>query len=303
QSGPIYGSLIVSGESAGCPQLTQEIILYDEIRRIDIANRVLKDSTPLLEIYFAFPFLVVNPNFRFEGSNSVIEPLRDQFPGSNSDYYAVQHWADVSDGKFGVTLSPIESHLLEFGGLWPCYVSKIHHGVTPPGFVEHEFLKLGELTKGYMYSYVIDNNFRTNFQPVQQGDMLFRYAITTHKGDWKEGRPRDFGWAIGNPLIPVCIEGKKEGTLPTSTSFCRVDQPNVLLLTLKQAEDGDGIIVRLIETEGKEVRVTVTLSFLTIAQAHETNLVEENQNLLTFTEHTVEAPVKPFGITTMRLQS
>ena len=67
------------------------------IKRIDLFNRVLKDSTPLLEVYFAFPFKVEEPKFRFEGSNSVIEPFKDQFPGSNTNYYAVQHWANVSN--------------------------------------------------------------------------------------------------------------------------------------------------------------------------------------------------------------
>ena len=315
QIGPIYGSIVVDSSGAGCPQLTQEIILYDNIKRIDFANRVLKDSMPLLEIYFAFPFLLglsenmEHPQFRFEGSNSVIEPLADQFPGSNSDYYTMQHWANVSDGEIGITLSSIEAHLIEFGGLWPGYVSQAHHGVTPPYF-EHEFLKPGELTKGYMYSYVIDSNFCTNFQPVQQGDMLFRYSITTHAGDWKEGKARDFGWSIGNPLIPLCLNGKKDGTLDRtaveddclSRSFCQVDKPNVLLLTLKQAEDGDGIIVRLIETEGSDCTATVTLPFLRISKAYQTNLVEENESILPTQEHTVAVPVKSFGITTIRVQ-
>ena len=300
QDGPVYGSLMVSGSGDGCPQRTQEIVLYDKIKRIDIRNRLLKDSTPAMEIYFAFPFLMENPRFRFEGSNSVIEPLVDQFPGSNSDYYTMQHWADVSDGEMGVTFSSIEAHLVEFGGLWPGYVSQAHHGFTPPYF-EHEFLKPGELTKGHIYSYVIDSNFRTNFQPTQQGDMLFRYSITTHEGEWKEGRPRDFGWAISNPLIPVRIDGKQEGTMPKSMSFCQVDKPNVLLLTLKQAEDEDGIIVRLIETEGEDSSVTLTLPLFTIEKAHQTNLVEENEKILSTREHAVTVPIKAFGITTIRI--
>jgi len=300
QNGPVYGSLVVTGDGAGCPQRTQEIVLYDKIKRIDIRNRLLKDSTPAIEIYFAFPFLMENPRFRFEGSNSVIEPLVDQFPGSNSDYYTMQHWADVSDGEVGVTFSSIEAHLIEFGGLWPGYVSQAHHGFTPPYF-EHEFLKPGDLTKGHIYSYVIDSNFRTNFQPTQQGDMLFRYSITTHGGDWKEGKPRNFGWAISNPLVPVLIDGKQEGTMPKSMSFCQVGRPNVLLLTLKNAEDEDGIIVRLIETEGKDTNVTVTLPFLTIEKAYQTNLAEENERILSAREHAVTVPIKAFGITTIRV--
>jgi len=341
RSGPVYGSLLVRGAGPGCPQLIQEIILYDRIKRIDFANRVLKDSTPLLEIYFAFPFKIENPQFWFEGSNSVIEPLRDQFPGSNSNYYAVQHWADVSDGQLGVTLSAIESHLLEFGGMWPCYVSQAHHGVTPPDF-GRDFVKrpparwrglISPATRGrgqgHMYAFVINSNFRTNFQPVQQDDMLFRYSLVTHKGEWKQGRCRDFGWSAANPLIGVVVDGKRQGTLERTMSFCQVDRPNVFLLTLKRAEDGPRLrgdisprlsagvprpvagakapaeagcpIIRLIETEGQEVTAIVTLPHLTIKKAWRTNLVEENQGELSRTEHSVTVPIKAFGISTIRI--
>ena len=323
QSGPVYGSLVVHGAGPGCPQLTQEIIFYDRIKRIDFANRILKDSTPLLEIYFAFPFRIENPQsrsgmaelFRFEGSNSVIEPLRDQFPGSNSNYYAVQHWADVSDGQSGVTLSAIESHLLEFGGLRPCYVSQAHHGVTPPDF-GRDFVKPEQLTKGHVYAFVINSNFRTNFQPVQQDDVLFQYSVTTHKGGWKQGSCRDFGWSAANPLIGVLVDGKSaKGRLERTMSFCQIDRPNIFLLALKRAEDGPrlrgdklapaeagGLIIRLIETEGQEVTATVTLPHLTIKKAWWTNLVEENQAELTHTEHSVTVPIKAFGISTIRVE-
>jgi len=315
QSGPVYGSLVVHGAGPGCPQLIQEVILYDRIRRIDFANRILKDSTPLLEIYFAFPFKIENPQFRFEGSNSVIEPLRDQFSGSNSNYYAVQHWADVSDGQVGVTLSAVESHLLEFAGLWPCYVSQAHHGVTPPDF-GRAFVKrppapgrglISPATcgrgQGHIYAFVINSNFRTNFQPVQQDDMLFHYSVTTHKGGWKQGRCRDFGWSAANPLVGVVVEGKSaKGGLEKTMSFCRVDVPNVFLLTFKRAEDGNGLIIRLIETEGQEVTAKVALPHLAIKKAWRTNLVEENEGELSCSEHSVTVPIKAFGISTIRIE-
>jgi len=267
----VCASLIVSGHAAGCPQVTQEIAVYDKLKRIDVANRVLRDSTPLLELYFAFPFRIDKPNFRFEGSNSVIEPLEDQFPGSNSNYYTVQHWADVSDGQLGVTLSAVESHLMEFGGLWPNYCSQAHHGFTAPDF-GRPFVTPGEMNKGSMYA------------------------------DWKAGHPRDFGWAVANPLIPVQVNGKHNGPLAATLGFCRVEPANVFVLTLKRAEDGDGTIVRLAETEGKEATATVTLPSVTVQKAWATNLVEENQGELPFTAHQVTAPLRAFGLTTIRFR-
>ena len=299
--GTVYASLLVSTSVTGCPQLTQEIALYDHIKRVDFSNRVLKDSTPCAELYFAFPFACEHPEFHFEGSNSVIQPLRHQFPGSNSNYYSVQHWAEVADDDVGVVLSPLDAHLLEFGGLFPCYVSQAHHGVTPPDF-GRPFATPDDMTRGHIYSFVLDSNFRTNFQPVQQGDILFRYALTTHRSDWRTGLPRDFGWGAANPLISVLREGPGKGELSPSASFCQIDADHVLISALKRDEDGDGLILRLTETAGRAGAVTATLPFIEIDRAWKTNLVEENQSLLAAEPHALTVPIDPFGIVTIRVQ-
>jgi len=301
--GPVFASLILKGDAPGCPQRTQEIILYDSLRRIDFANRLLKDATPLLELYFAFPFAIANPSFRYESSNSVIEPIRDQLPGSNTDSYAMQHWVAVWDASGGITFTSLEAPVMEVGGLWPGYVSQAHHGVTPPGY-GHEFLKdPSQLERGHIYSCAMVSNFRTNFQPVQVADVLFRYSVTSHRGDWREGKACAFGWAASTPLVPVCIHGPREGSLPDSAFFCQIDQSNVLLLTMKGAEDGDGLILRLAETEGRDAEVTVTVPFWEIVQAFATNLVEENEGTLSYDRHSVRVPVRANGLATVRCRS
>jgi len=301
QNGPVCASLTAQSSGAGCPQIIQEVVLYENIKRIDLFNRVLKDSTPQLEVYFAFPFKVDEPKFRFEGTNSVIEPFKDQFPGSNTNYYAVQHWASVSNPNVGITLSAVESHLLEFGGLWPCYVSQAHHGATPAGFGQ-PFVKPEQMTKGHMYAFVLDSNFRTNFQPVQQADILFRYSLTSTKGPQSNSENRNFGWSIHNPLIGAVDDGGRSGRFEDRMSFCRLDQPNVFVTTIKRAEDGQGAIVRLIETDGKETTATLTIPNLVIEKAWQTNLVEENQAQLNCTGNSVIIPVRALGISTLRVQ-
>ena len=61
--------------------------------------------------------------------------------------------------------------------------------------------------------------------------------------------------------------------------------------------------MRLMETEGKNTDVKVTLPFFTITKAYQTNLVEENEKILSIIKkHSIEAFVKAFGITTIRVQ-
>ncbi len=301
QTGSVMASLIVTSKALGCPQVTQEIALYDGVKRVDFNNRVLKDSTPLLELHFAFPFKMDRPKFAFEGSNSVIRPFKDQLPGSNTNYYSVQHWAEVSDGEIGITLTPIDSHLVEFGGIHPFRVSPAHRNVEPRDF-KKGYVSEEEITDGHMYSFALANNFCTNFRPAQQGDLLFRYSITSHAGDWSAGAPRDFGWARANPLMPVMLARETEGDRPVVDSFCKIDKPNVVLTTLKRAEDEDGFILRLVETEGKATDVTVELPFLAIAEAFTTDLVEKNTHPLVSQPHSVTVTLEPMSIRTIRLR-
>jgi alpha-mannosidase len=281
--------------------VTQEITLYNDLKRVDFSARILRDSTPMVEVYFAFPFQVDAPQFRFEAANAVTEPTRDQWPGSNTDYYAVQHWADVFDDEGGIVWTAVDTPMAEFGGLWPGYMSGAHHGVRGPGY-GHPFLRPGELERGHIYSLVSYNNFRTNFINVHPGEFLVRYSFGSHEGDWRDARASQFGWNAANPPLPVWMKGPRPGgSLPTTASFCQVDVSNVLVLTLKAAEDGNGYILRLVETEGKATKAKVTLPHLRLLHAFETNLVEENERMALVDGHTVETTIKPFGLATLRL--
>jgi hypothetical protein len=300
EDGPLYTTVRLKGAASCCPRVTVEITLYHALKRIDLNARVLRDSTPMREVYLAFPFQVARSQFRFEATGSVIEPIRDQWPGSNTDAYAVQHWADVSDGEWGVVWTPVDTPMAEFGGLWPGYVSGAHHGVRSPGY-GHPFLRPGELARGHIYALISYNNFRTNFINVHAGEYLVRYAFRAHEGDWRAGQAHRFGWNVTNPPLAIWMNGPQDGALPVAASFCHVDAPNVALLTFKRAEDGDGYVLRLIEMEGQDTAVTVTMPHLSIGCAFETNLVEGNQRPAACTPHSVRTTIKPFAMRTIRL--
>jgi alpha-mannosidase len=300
KEGSVLGSIIIHGKDEGCPKRVQEITIYDKIKRIDIANRILRDSTPYLEMYFSFPFSMQNPKFRFEATNSIVTPGKDQFPGSNTDYYAIQHWVKISNPNFGITFCSVDSHLVELGGLWPGYVSEAHHCITPPGY-GHDFLKPGELKKPHIYSYVMNHNFGTNFLPTRIGDVVFRYSMFSHSSRLKELESRNFGWGVSTPLIPVFITGKQSGAHSYKEGFFSIEEQNVMILNIKLAEDKDGVIVRLLETEGKETVATLKTLISSISESYITNLVEEKEKPLEIDAGKIRIPIKPFGIVTVKL--
>jgi alpha-mannosidase len=102
-------------------------------------------------------------------------------------------------------------------------------------------------------------------------------------------------------LIAVQVEGKKEGRIEPGSGFCTVEPAHVMLMTVKQAEDGRGLILRLIETEGSAAKAVIQLPQVTISQCSQTNLVEQHDRELPFEPHAVSIDVSPFGIETLRI--
>ncbi len=300
ESGPLYTVVRLSGGASCCPRMTVEIALYHAVKRVDVSLRLLRDSTPMRELYVAFPFQIDAPRFRFEAPGSIIEPIVDQWPGSCTDAYGVGHWVEVANEAWGIAWAPLDTPMAELGGLWPGYVSGAHHGVRGPGY-GHPFLRAGELQDGYIYALLSYNNFRTNFLNVHPGEFAARYAWTSYAKHGAEDRASHFGWNALNPPQPVWMCGPQEGTLPAYASFCAVDAPNVTVLTLKAAEDGNGYILRLQETGGRATVATVRMPYLSLPHAYETNLVEEDARLLPCTAHSVTVELQPFSLYTVRL--
>ena len=82
--------------------------------------------------------------------------------------------------------------------------------------------------------------------------------------------------------------------------FVSCDAPNVIIETIKPAEDGDGIIVRLYECERRRGPVALRAGF-PLRAAWQTNLLEENEEALAVEDNSVRLSVRPFQVITVRL--
>lgn len=204
----------------------------------------------------------------------------------------------IRGSEHSVVWSTRDAPVVCFGGLWPGYVSQAHH-VLPPGDFGAPFRRPEPFELGHLYSHAMSNNFRTNFPPVQVADAIFRYALTSCPGD-PSGLARRFGWAVSNPLESVAVPGGRKGRLPAVGQLCRVDGQAALLLALKKAEDGRGVVVRLLETDGRAGVASLRFAHHTIVYAAETDLVEEDLRLLSCDSRAVEVPLRAHRITTIR---
>ena len=75
---------------------------------------------------------------------------------------------------------------------------------------------------------------------------------------------------------------------------------NVIIETIKRAEDGNGIIVRLYESQRRRGPVKVRTGFA-VQSAWETNLLEENESQLNVDNDTIQLTLRPYQIMTLRL--
>jgi len=285
---PVTSRIIMETKAKGCSKIIQEIILYRGLKRIDIVNTLLKEETLSPEaIYYAFPFNLKKPEIKFEIAGSIMRPEIDQLPGTAKDYYSIQDWLSISNKNYGIIWVSKEAPLVQFGeintGKW----------ITD---------KL-QIKNGTIFSWIMNNYWYTNFRASQEGRVTFHYSITSYKGKIANSKASLFAQECNNPLIALPIDKNLKGTLPEKEhSFLFLDKKNVLLLALKKAEDKNGLIIRLIETEGKDTTVKITLPFLKIKKAYQTNLVEENEKTIPIQKHTIRIPIKSFGITTIRIQ-
>src|ERR1035441_9204675 len=71
--------------------------------------------------------------------------------------------------------------------------------------------------------------------------------------------------------------------------------------TLKPAEDGEGYIVRLLETSGREGKAHLSSRLLAFSRAWLSNATEDNLREIPASKDGVEIAMHPYAIMTLRL--
>ena len=108
-------------------------------------------------------------------------------------------------------------------------------------------------------------------------------------------------YALNDPLLVRQVAGAASSSAQMADgSLVAVDVPNVVIETVKQAEDGNGVIVRLYESQRRRGEIKLTAGF-PVQAAYRTNLLEETQAELTVAGNTVSYAIRPYEIATFRI--
>ena len=135
------------------------------------------------------------------------------------------------------------------------------------------------------------------------GEHQFKYSLYPHSGSWNEETQRE-AYLLNDPIIvhKSNDERRKSGQQSSSLdSLLSISEPNVIIETIKRAEDGEGIIVRLYESQRKRGSVRIRAGFAVDA-AWETNLLEENGSALDVENDSIQLNLRPYQIMTIRLK-
>jgi len=290
---PLGQRLILETKSKNTPKLVTEYLLYDGIKRVDIVNTVEKDEIRAKEaVYFVFPFAAQSPAMEYQIQNGWCRPNEDQLPGACREWFTPQNLVHVRDGDFSIVWSTIDAPLVT--------LTDINRG---------KWLSHLPIRNGHVYSYAMNNYWFTNYRAQQGGRFVFHYSITSGRGLGREDLAR-FDQDTRTPVLPypflssfsAAISQAGRPMPASGSSFLTWDAPNLEMVTLKEAEDGDGFILRFREVAGRNGEAPLKLPTFRVSEARLCNGVEDNQQKLRVAEDAVRVPYKPYAFTTVRLK-
>jgi len=233
--------------------------LYDELPWLDIENRIVKTATLAKEaLYIAFPFAFLKPTVDVEVPLGRMTVERDQQPGSCRDWYCHTHWVWLHEGNDGVLWSGPDTPLFTlndlFRGAW-------RRTIVPDGT---------------LFAYVMNNYWHTNYAASQGGAVTFRFRLSlVAPGDAAE--PVRRGWAACEPLyVSPAYTNETPGPLIAKDRALFYADKGVMIVGAKPADDGDGVIVKVLDVAGQARSVGVWPAAYPFKLARRTSLVEQN---------------------------
>ena len=136
---------------------------------------------------------------------------------------------------------------------------------------------------------------------ADRGRHRFTYSLLPHAGRWSRDTIAA-AYALNDPVIAYSAEDSKAPAETDNPPLLCCDNANLVIETVKRAEDGNGVIVRLYEAFRTRGRAKLTTGFA-CRGATKTNLLEARIEDVGIEGGAVVFSYRPFEIVTLRVVS
>lgn len=247
----------------------QTFYLYENLARIDFETDIdWKEKQILLKAAFPVDVNASKATYEIQFGN-VERPTHWNTSWDWARFEVCAHkWADLSEGGYGVGL------------LNDC---KYGHDIRD------SVMRLTLL--------------RSPVDPNPDSDRElhhFVYSLYPHEGDWRQAGVTREAYGVNDPLSAVLLP-KQEGRLPGLFSLVSCDKRDVMIETVKKAEDDDSLIVRLYEYENRHTTASLTFG-RALESAEECDLLERGGEQLACSGASFSFGIKPYEIKTFRIR-
>lgn len=135
-------------------------------------------------------------------------------------------------------------------------------------------------------------------EEADQGAHKLTYSIMAYEGDFREAGVINEAYALNQPFTVAQVCANK-GALADEFSLVSCDRANVIVETVKKAEDDDGMIVRMYDAFNRRANATVTVAE-GFKKAYLCDLMENEIEQLELSDNKVTVPVSNFEIITLK---
>ncbi|MGB8952045.1 MAG: glycoside hydrolase family 38 C-terminal domain-containing protein [Candidatus Aminicenantales bacterium] len=247
---------------------TQDIILYGGADRIDFQTDVdWWEEHTMLKV--AFPVTLNTTFATYEIPFGFIQrSTRTNTPVEKAQFEtAALRWADLSEDGYGVSL-----------------LNNSKYGYDIKG----NTMRLSLLRSPTWPDPTAD-----------KGKHSIEYALYPHLGTWREASTVQRGYAFNTPFLSI-LNNPHEGRLPAAYSFLKLEPSNLVLTTVKKAEDSDAWILQWYESSGEDSQAVLTLPRIP-KKVVLSNFLEEEGTSLPFNKNTVTVTTQKNSAKTIKV--
>lgn len=249
--------------------ICQTVWLYSTDRRIDIENEIdWHERHQLLKASFPFDLHTLKATYEIQFGH-LERPTTRNTTWDTAQFEVCGHkWADMSENGYGVSV-----------------LNDCKYGFS----AEENTMKL-TLLKCATYPN----------PEADQGHHTFTYALLPHIGDFRDAHTIREAYQLNQPVQAVALRPHTDSGIPAQFSLVSCDCENIVIDTVKKAENNSDLIVRLYESFDRRSHATLRFGF-DVASVSLCDMMENVEKALPVEQNTVQLNVRNFEIITLRV--